>query len=593
MGERQVGEANGSGAGLPFELKPGRTAPKPHYLAEPLRQSGSQAALRVLSHVPRLLSAADRLFVLSREIRIYSDALFTLLFRSFLNHISDASVLIAPVNASTPAMTDPLSVAAGIAGLISLGIQVTESLAKFYTLYKGQDADVNRTSAKLESLSGTFKFLSSALQSRTFRSDEQGQIKNIESSIRKCDELIQELQEECEKCEKVSKAGTKGTIRTVGRRMVYPFRQSTLQKLDEAISEIGDNLSLALEALQLRDYKHTQDDINELKSLIEIVRATQISSMIRDWLKAPDVTILHNAACAKRHPGTGTWFVKGPLFTTWLTQDNSFLWLNGFAGCGKSVLCSTAIQYIFRYKRSDPGVGIAFFYFTFDDKSKQDELAMLRALLLQLSGQLSDSQTDLARLRDLYSTGIPPAIVLIAHLQHLIQKFDQVYILLDALDESPRYGQRDQVLVAIETMRKWLLPGLHLLVTSRDEADIRESLSPAGNEEVIMKNAEINRDISKFISGQLNVDPKLRRWRAHHDRIQQVLAERAQGEYVIGNCIFINIGRCWLTKDIDFVGLNANSSLSNDVRGVKVTLTGACSHYHELWTRHMSESCAV
>jgi hypothetical protein len=28
-------------------------------------------------------------------------------------------------------MTDPLSVAAGIAGLISLGIQVTESLAKF------------------------------------------------------------------------------------------------------------------------------------------------------------------------------------------------------------------------------------------------------------------------------------------------------------------------------------------------------------------------------------------------------------------------------------------------------------------------------
>jgi ankyrin repeat domain-containing protein 50 len=35
-------------------------------------------------------------------------------------------------------MTDPLSVAAGVAGLISLGIQVTESLVKFYTSYKGQ-----------------------------------------------------------------------------------------------------------------------------------------------------------------------------------------------------------------------------------------------------------------------------------------------------------------------------------------------------------------------------------------------------------------------------------------------------------------------
>jgi archaellum component FlaC len=480
------------------------------------------------------------------------------------------NVLTVSVKAGTLAMTDPLSVAAGIAGLISFGIQVTESLVKFYTSYKGQDTDVARTTENLEGLLDTLKFLQAAVETRTFRRDEQDQIKNIESSIRKCDDLIRELQEECEKLDKALISGIKGTIKAAGRRAVYPFRQSTLQKLDEDISEIRDNLLLALDVLQLRDHKNTQDDITELKSLIEVVRATQISSTIRDWLKAPDATLNHNAACAKRHPGTGTWLVKSPIFTTWLTQDNSFLWLNGFAGCGKSVLCSTAIQYTFRHKRSDRGVGIAFFYFTFNDESKKDESAMIRALLLQLSGQSSDSQTDLARLRDSYSTGFPPAIVLTAYLRQMIQKFGQVYILLDALDESPRYSQRDQVLNAIETMRKWLLPGLHLLVTSRDEPDIRESLSPAGNEEVIMKNAEINRDISEFISGRLNVDPKLRKWRAHHDRIQKVLAERAQGVYVIGNCILI---RRWLTKDTDFVGLNANSSLLNDVRGVRATLS--------------------
>jgi hypothetical protein len=486
------------------------------------------------------------------------------------------------LNAEAPAMTDPLSVAAGIAGLISLGIQVTGSLVQFYTSYKGQDSDVTRTTEKLESLLHTFQFLDAGLQSRTFRPDEQDLIKNIESSIHKCDDLIQELKEECEKFDKASINGIKGTIKVAGRRAAYPFRQSTLQKLDEDISEIRDNLLLALDVLQLRDHQKTQDDVTELKLLPELVRASQISSTIRDWLKAPDATVNHNAACAKRYPGTGMWFVKGPIFATWLTQDNSFLWLNGFAGCGKSVLCLTAIQHTFRHKRSDPGVGIAFFYFTFNDESKQDESAMLRALLLQLSGQFSDSQTDLARLHDSYRTGIPPAIVLLAHLRYLIQKFDQVYILLDALDESPRYGQRDQVLNAIETMRKWLLPGLHLLVTSRDEPDIRESLSPAGDEEVIMKNAEINRDISDFISGQLNIDPKLRKWRAHHDRIRQVLAEQAQGVYVIWNRIIINIGRRWLTKDPAFVGSNVNLSLSNDVRGVKATLTTACSHCHEV-----------
>jgi ankyrin repeat domain-containing protein 50 len=117
---------------------------------------------------------------------------------------------------------------------------------------------------------------------------------------------------------------------------------------------------------------------------------------------------------------------------------------------------------------------------------------MLRTLLLQLSNQFFDSQTDLARLRDSYSTGIPPAMIMIVHLRHLVQKFNQVYILLDALDKSLQYSQRDQVLNAIKTMRKWLLPGLHLLVTSRNESDIRQSLSFAGDEEVIMKNTEIN-----------------------------------------------------------------------------------------------------
>ena len=87
-------------------------------------------------------------------------------------------------------MTDPLSVAAGISGLISLGIVVIESLVKFYTSYKGQDTDVIRTTEKLESLLGTFQFLHTALQRRTFRPDEQDLIKNIESSIHKCDEVI-------------------------------------------------------------------------------------------------------------------------------------------------------------------------------------------------------------------------------------------------------------------------------------------------------------------------------------------------------------------------------------------------------------------
>ena len=58
-----------------------------------------------------------------------------------------------------------------------------------------------------------------------------------------------------------------------------------------------------------------------------------------------------------------------------------------------------------------------------------------------------------------------------------------------------------RVLMAIHTMRRWRLPSLHLLVTSGDELDIRQSLNPAKDDEVFLNKAEINQDIGNFISG--------------------------------------------------------------------------------------------
>jgi hypothetical protein len=221
---------------------------------------------------------------------------------------------------------------------------------------------------------------------------------------------------------------------TATYRLAYPFRQSTLLKLNEDIEETVSRLSLALQVLQVLQQKNigsVQDDIEDAKSLLELVRADQVSSAIRHWLKAPDASVEYNSACKKRHPGTGLWLVKGSSFSSWLETPNSFLWLNGFAGCGKSVLCSTAIQYAFRHRRSSPRIGIAFFFFVFDDESKQDASARLRALVLQLSSQLKDNHGLLSRLHDGYRNTTPPDHALADCLRQLIRMFDHVYILFD------------------------------------------------------------------------------------------------------------------------------------------------------------------
>ena len=429
-------------------------------------------------------------------------------------------------------MPDPFSVSAGVAGLIALGIQVSQSLVDFYNLYKDLNSDLNSTMKRLESLLNIFKYLGETVSNRKFQADERDLVENIETSISECDVLVHELQHEWKKLRKTSSGGVMSTIKIAGRRVTYPFRRSTLLRIDEDIDEIRANLSSALEVLQLKDNNRIQTDVADIKTLVNLVKTNQISNDICDWLKAPDATVDHNAACLKKHPGTGLWLIKDSRFSSWLIGENSVLWLNGFAGSGKSVLCSTAIQSVLRYRRSDPRIGIAFFYFRFNDESKRDESGMLRALLLQLSTQLRDGHSDLVRLYDSHKTGTPLSRVLIEYLRSSIQSFQHVYIMVDALDESPRDGPRGHVLDTLETMRGWALHGLHLFVTSRDERDIHDFFDLATTQKIAMHNDGIDQDIAKLISGRLKTDRDLQKWGKHRDKIQQTLARRAKGVYV-------------------------------------------------------------
>ena len=431
---------------------------------------------------------------------------------------------------------DAFSVATSVAGIISLGIQVTKSLTDYYEAYKGQKSEIANTVKTLKNLLHVFESLGGELTDRRFRADEKGLFESIEDSIQICEENIYELQTKIEKF----KNGSGSSIQTSARQLAYPFRQSTLRKLDADIDEIVLNLSLALAVLHQKDIGNVQDDIDDAKAVLDLVRTTQISSTIRDWLKAPDATTNYNDACKLKHPRTGLWFVKGSYFSTWLVKANSFLWLNGFAGCGKSVLCSTAIQYTIRHRRSNPRIGIAFFFFTFSDYSKQDTSAMLRALILQLSSQLNDDYARLSKLYNRYHNTTPPDQDLEYCLHQLVQVFEHVYIILDALDESPRnlHGKniRRSVLEVLATIRQWSEPGLHLLVTSREETDIRDALynnlytSP--NEIVSMKNVSVDSDIASFISGRLKYSRELRRWANYHSQIESALAKRSKGVYV-------------------------------------------------------------
>ena len=93
-------------------------------------------------------------------------------------------------------MSDPLSISAGAAGLVSLGLQVIKSLVAFYASYRGQNVEIERPLSRLEGLLDILQSLAKTVKQDSFQTDGCQLKHSIENSIQSCEEHIYELNEE-------------------------------------------------------------------------------------------------------------------------------------------------------------------------------------------------------------------------------------------------------------------------------------------------------------------------------------------------------------------------------------------------------------
>jgi hypothetical protein len=90
-------------------------------------------------------------------------------------------------------MADLLSVAARVTGLLSLRIQVTQSLTKFYSSVKDQATDVVNIVRNLEDLLSIFRSLYVAIQERRSRTGEQELHQTVNTAVQNYNQIIEEL----------------------------------------------------------------------------------------------------------------------------------------------------------------------------------------------------------------------------------------------------------------------------------------------------------------------------------------------------------------------------------------------------------------
>jgi hypothetical protein len=118
---------------------------------------------------------------------------------------------------------------------------------------------------------------------------------------------------------------------------------------------------------------------------------------------------------------------------------------------------------------------------------------------------------------------------LIGCLQQLITSFGDVFIVIDALDECP---ERREVLSLFKAMISWKFSHLRILITSRDESDIRETLAPVLTAQLSINEDLVDADIRTHVAqelkkGELAECPSDLKW-----AIENTLTRGAHGMYV-------------------------------------------------------------
>ncbi|CAG8960230.1 hypothetical protein HYFRA_00012749 [Hymenoscyphus fraxineus] len=444
-----------------------------------------------------------------------------------------------------------LGIAGSVVGIVSLGIQVCDGLIRYYSSWK--DAP-----NKVKSMCQSVKSLEESLNRLKLSIREDGEATQAEAGVQEgiisCKAGIDKLQQELNKVQEIQGSSVWSKIHGQGRRLLYPFRDSTLSTLKEIIADIRENLSLAVELLHLNrttehgeQLGHLADQFHSLALSTKAHHNAQERETIIEWLSSMNFLAAQNDIHRRRQEGTGEWLFKTPEYEAWLNGNERILWCSGSrkhtlvihlqktklksltAGAGKTILASAIVNH-FEISTTNAGIGLAFIYCNYKERDSQTFINLISSLIQQLVSRLeviSDEVRTIYQKHNSQKTR-PSEKELSALFNTLVTKFPHIYVVIDALDES-HVDTRDELVATLRLSS----PNVRLLCTSRHLGDIEDLFKDAPHLEIRAS----DEDITKYLTLQIQQVPKLRRF-CHKSKdletcIVDKLVEKANGMFLL------------------------------------------------------------
>lgn len=404
---------------------------------------------------------------------------------------------------------------ATVAGLLSLTITVIEISHRYFSNAKNATRTIRGYFRELEALKlllDDFKNIQT-----------QGFSTATTTALQGCHSELEQLRS------KLQKRSSETAFSKAVHRLTWPFAEEETRRLIEVIHRYLDVFTAALSVDNIKLTTTTLETMtrNESRAIyMERRRVLSSLSMVNPYSN-------HTAARDKHGTSTGDWLLVSGAFVMWQQDKHSSLWLNGIPGAGKTILCSTAIDFL--QKNRDVNEAVLIWYFDFSDDQKQLLDALLRSLLAQaceLLDQIPPEVMDLF-VTDKEHTRHPSLDrkTLLDLMKTVFASFDNVMIVVDALDES---SEVSSVLGFLHDLKGTAFENVKWLVTSRQKQEIGESLLGIQTGVVSLDNTFVDADIRCFISQCLTRDPKLSSKPARiKQQIEDTLTEKAHGMFVV------------------------------------------------------------
>ena len=409
-----------------------------------------------------------------------------------------------------------IALASSVAGLLSLAIQVADISHRYFSSIKSSSETIKGYFRELEVLKlvlGKFDGLAKDPNTATHFSS---------ANITLVDGCREELQKLRSKLHKRSRDTAFGISLN---RLTWPFAEDETRRLVALLHRYQASFH---SVLSVDHFKFNVETLTEINKSTKEDAQEELRTLLA-WFSPATPTSNHVTAREKHEAMTGRWLLGSKSFAEWSIARKSSMWIYGIPGAGKTILCSTVIDSLLQHQQA--GDAVAFFYFDYNDDQKQTLEAAIRSLTCQLWSLYSPVPETIRCLWKSnlgpYRKGVLSNRELIDNFKGSCKSFGKVQVILDALDES---SDRAALLAFLEEIVKHSDGNIQLIVTSRQEQDIEETMMALFLHPVSLDNEFVTADIRRHVHSSLEHDRMLKRMPTRvKDRIEDVLTQKAHG----------------------------------------------------------------